>query len=89
MGMKCNLCGADDYMMQLETDIDMVFDDKDNDEDHHGFMAQYIVADTWNINRVILQLYIFLLITVCLINLSSDLLLLSQYITSLGSVILA
>ena len=57
MGINSNLNGDDDHMIQLETQIGMIFDAKDDNEVFfHGFTAQNITAATANM----IVIYIFI-----------------------------
>ena len=50
-GINSNWNGADDPMIQSETDIDMILDD----EVFHSFTPQYIIAATANINILMIE----------------------------------
>lgn len=50
MGINSNFNSANDLMIWLETDIEIVVGDEDGDDVVHGFAAQDITADSERMN---------------------------------------
>ena len=55
MDINRNLNGADDHMIQLEMDSQIIFNDKDDDEVLHGFIVQDITAPKASTNELLID----------------------------------
>ena len=54
-GIDGNLNGADDLMIQSETDIEMIFDNENDDENFHSFATKDLAAATPDINKLLMD----------------------------------